>query len=288
MFVKDGECVALLQWALPQLELRWDGFRRVRGQVCKRIARRARELGLANVAAYRSYLEAHPAEWGTFDGMCRVSISRFCRDRGVFALLSESVLPELALRASERGDRSVRLWSAGCAGGEEPYSLAIAWSVSVAPDHPDVTLRVLATDADSAQLERARAGVYPSGTLRDVPPSWLHAAVTRSGAGLRVRDEHRAAVELLQQDLRREMPAGVFDLVMCRNVAFTYFGQELQRRVLDELLQRVRGGGFLVIGKREQLPHEPSLTEVAEGTRVYRRVPAVALGEAKTSTAGEL
>src|SRR5262245_46489236 len=124
--MKDADCVALLQWALPRLALRWEGFRNVRGQVCKRIARRTAELGLGPIAASRPYLEAHPEEWSFVEGLCRVTISRFFRDRGVFDRLRLEILPELAVARSEG---AVRAWSAGCASGEEPYTLAIVWQL---------------------------------------------------------------------------------------------------------------------------------------------------------------
>ncbi|MBM4089995.1 MAG: hypothetical protein FJ276_11330 [Planctomycetes bacterium] len=95
----DRECVEFLQWALPQLSLRWPGFRRVRRQVHKRIVRRLSELGLRRIADYRAYLDTHAAEWSVLDAMSRISISRFYRDRDVFEHLRDAVLPELAERA---------------------------------------------------------------------------------------------------------------------------------------------------------------------------------------------
>jgi len=83
----DLECILFLQWALPRLRLRWARFRKVRRQVCKRISSRMRELELPDTAAYRSFLEAHPAEWPLLDSLCRVTISRFCRDCAVFLFL---------------------------------------------------------------------------------------------------------------------------------------------------------------------------------------------------------
>jgi chemotaxis protein methyltransferase CheR len=109
----DPELVAFLQWALPRLSLRWAGFRKVRGQVRKRIHRRLRELGLPDLAAYRAHLEREPDEWAQLAAMCRITISRFWRDRGVFDWLTGR-LPELATTGR------LRAWSAGCAGGRAP------------------------------------------------------------------------------------------------------------------------------------------------------------------------
>jgi len=97
--LSDSDCVAFLQWALPRLRMRWPGFRKVRKQVCKRIRRRIAALELSGIAAYRQWLEDHPGEWEVLDGMCRITISRFYRDRGVFDALAGEILPGLARRA---------------------------------------------------------------------------------------------------------------------------------------------------------------------------------------------
>ena len=111
--MNDRDCVDLLQWALPRLRLRWAGFRKVRRQVCRRIRRRLRELDLTVMGAYRTYLEAHPEEWSHLDRLCRISISRFYRDRGVFDRLAEEVIPRLVETVLRRGQRELGCWSAG-------------------------------------------------------------------------------------------------------------------------------------------------------------------------------
>src|SRR3989304_6160796 len=100
--MKDTDCVAFLQWALPRLGLRWPGYRRVRGQVCKRIDRRIQTLALSGPAADKVYLSEHATEWAALDALCSIPISRFYRDRAVFDALGEQILPELAERATAR------------------------------------------------------------------------------------------------------------------------------------------------------------------------------------------
>ena len=119
---RGEDWAALLQWALPRLDLAWPGFRKVRGQVCKRVRRRMKRLGLADFDAYRARLEADPKEWRVLDGFCRITISRFFRDRGAFEVLRRVVLPEIARRSAAE-QRPARIWSAGCASGEEPYTV---------------------------------------------------------------------------------------------------------------------------------------------------------------------
>ena len=100
----DCECVEFLQWALPQLGLRWPGFRKVRRQVHKRIVRRLSELSLTRLSEYRDYLVIHSNEWALLDKLSRISISRFYRDRDVFNHLRDEILPDLARTARCRGD----------------------------------------------------------------------------------------------------------------------------------------------------------------------------------------
>ncbi len=264
------DCVAFLKWALPRMGLRWQGYRRVRRRVCKRIARRVRALGLRDVAAYRAYLDAHADEWPVLDGLCRITISRFFRDPGVFAHLAGCILPCLAEAAAGRGASCVRCWCAGCASGEEPYSLILAWTFEAASRSPE--LSIVATDADERLLERARDARYPAGCLKDVPAHWRDRAFGRSGKLHCLRPEFRACVVFERQDVRRTAPEGRFDLVLCRNLAFTYFTEEVQRDVLRRLVTVLAPGGALVIGARERLPGEVAeLASWAPELGIYRR-----------------
>ena len=252
--MKDPDCVAFLQWALPRLGMRWAGFRRVRRQVCKRIARRLRKLNLPDVDAYRRHLEARPEEWEVLDGLCRVTVSRFYRDRGVFDCLRDTVLPSLAAAASARDEGVLRAWLAGCASGEEAYSLKAVWELCVRPRFPELPLRLLATDADADLLARARRGRFGESSLKDFPEAWRDAVFERCDGGSSVRPAFREGIELEVGDLRRELPEGPFQVILCRNVAFTYFDEPLQRRTAARLAERCVAGGALVIGIHEAIP----------------------------------
>jgi chemotaxis protein methyltransferase CheR len=181
--------VAFLQWALPRLGLRWSGFRRVRRQVWRRIGRRIADMHLSGPDAYRSYLESHPEEWAVLDSFCRIPISRFLRDRAVFERLATDVLPTLADGALQRGDARVRCWSAGCASGEEPYSLVLLWHFELRPRYPGIACHVLATDVEESLLARARAARYRRSSLREVPEEWIESAFTRDGEWFELRTE---------------------------------------------------------------------------------------------------
>lgn len=271
--MKDGDCVSFLQWCLPRIGMRWAGFRRVRRQVCKRIGRRIRALGLADVDAYRAYLAAHPEEWAVVDAFCRITISRFFRDRQLFEILAERVLPEMAERAAFERRVEIRCWSAGCASGEEPYSLSIAWRMLAGRRFPGVHLAIIATDADAGLLARARAGRYRAGSLKEVPAAGLEAAFERAGDAYRIRPAFRGGIAFERQDIRFAMPDGPFDLVLCRNLAFTYFDSATQRRVLDGIARRTVAGGILMIGGHETLPENEQFVALADCRQIWRKGP---------------
>jgi chemotaxis protein methyltransferase CheR len=239
--------------------------------VCKRIGRRLAALGLPDAAAYRAFLGVHPEEWGALDGLCRVTVSRFFRDRAVWDWLRAEGLPAGARLARASGEGALRCWSAGCGSGEEPYGLAILWRIALAPAFPDLALRVLATDADEEVLERARRACYAPASLREMPPDLVPAAFEWRGAELCLRAAFREGVELVRADVRRDLPAGRFHLVLCRNLAFTYLDDDGQRRALSAIGARLAPGGLLVVGGHERLPAgEGGFERCAGPLPVYR------------------
>ena len=275
----DKNCVAFLQWALPKMAFKWSGFRKVHGQVCKRVRRRIVELGLEDFRAYQTYLERHTGEWARLDGYCRITISRFFRDRGVFEALAEAVLPALA-RAAHGEVRPLRAWCAGAASGEEPYSLTILWQLALAKAWPDTPLKVVATDSDPLMLARAEVACYPPGSLKDLPAGWVEKAFTPQNGGQDggqdgtwcLKPEFKTAVTGLRQDLREACPAGVFDLILCRNLAFTYFDDATQKNVAARIAGALCPGGALVLGAHENLPDAPAAFAPWPGvSHVWRR-----------------
>jgi chemotaxis protein methyltransferase CheR len=266
-----SDCTALLQWALPQLGLRWPGFRKVRNQVCRRLTRRLRELGLGDFAAYQARLEADPAEWRILDECCHITISRFFRDRRIFEVLRTRVLPDIAAHARSEA-RSAAIWSAGCASGEEPYTIKILWDLEVAKAQPSVSLSIIATDIDHAMLARARQACFEPSSLHELPPPLIEQAFERAGPLYCVKPMHRQAIEFLAQDLRSEVPAQLFDLILCRYLAFTYFAETLQHKVTTGMIERLRPHGYLIIGTHERLPEDfPQLQPLVSEPHILQR-----------------
>lgn len=271
-FVQDSEGIQFLQWCLPRLGLRWPGFRKVRKRVYKRVARRIQELGLPGLSAYRAYLDTRADEWAVLDGFCRIPISRFYRDRGIFQCLEEEVLPELGALAAHRGKTELNCWSIGCAAGEEPYTLAIVWRLGPGLRLPDLQVRILATDIDPENLARARRGCYARSSLKDLPPAYLELAFVPTAQEWCVGEPYRDGVTFVEQDVRQAAPPGPFDLILCRNVAFTYFDEARQRNALRTIVERLAAGGALVVGRGETLPDlDPGLEVWSARSGIYRR-----------------
>ena len=274
--MKDAEGVRFLQWSLPQLRLRWPGYRKVRRQVYKRTSARLQSLGLHSLDDYRSYLETHPEEWEILDSSCWVPISRFYRDKSVFQFLEQDGLPSLARQVLAESEMVLRCWSIGCAGGEEPYSLSLLWKLALEARFPAIRLAILATDVDDQAIARAERGCYQPGSLKDLPESWRMKGFDRTSEGFwMIKPEFREPVTFLKQDIRQAVPEETFHLILCRYLAFTYFDGPLQSKTLRDLVERMHIGGALVIGKNERLPdRDAGLIPWSEKEGVYRRAPA--------------
>jgi len=272
--IPDAEGIRFLQWCLPRLGLRWPGFRKVRRQVFKRINQRMQELELFNVADYWHYVEAHPQELLVLDTLCWIGISRFYRDRGTYEDLQKSVLPQLAQMLVARGDEQISCWSAGCAGGEEPYTLVILWNEILKPKFPTLALRIVATDVDPLAIQRAERGCYRASSAKELPAAWRERAFTQVADGLCLKDEYRSPITFIVQDIRKKLPDGPFHLILCRNLVFTYFDEAMQRKTMQRITAELAPGGVLVLGKLESLPEgHGALMPWFPSLGVYRKIP---------------
>jgi len=269
--MKDKACICFLQWALPHLHMRWPGFRKVHGQVCKRLGRRLEELDLCNLISYRMYLENHPLEWHILDSMCRITISRFFRDRGVYESLQSQIFPEFIKNARRTGNKTLSCWCIGAASGEEPYSLSLLWELSGLKRY-NTDFKILATEVDQLMINRAWNGCYPESSIRELPPEMKTRGFSRKENQFCLKETFKKRVHILQQDIRNELPESSFHLILCRNLVFTYFSRELQKKILQQILKRLKPGGALVIGSHEELPLAlPSLVPWMPGRAIYRR-----------------
>ena len=261
------EYESFLAEALPPLGLDPKAHRR-RG-LRRRVVRRMESLGIREYSAYLDRIRRDAGEEVVLRGLLTVTISRFFRNARLFRALGETVLPLLAARGEP-----VRVWSAGCASGEEAYSVRIAWE-EMEGEKPPIAL--VGTDIDDEVLSRTSQGVYPESSLREVPRDLRrkYFAPSREPPGVILDERIRRSVTFLRHDLLRDDPPGRFGLTLCRNAAFTYFSPPRRVSVAERLAESLERGGFLVLGRTERLPAEMSdrFEEAFPAERIFRKRP---------------
>ncbi len=252
--MKDTECIKFLQETLPKINMQWNGFRKVRKQVCKRINKRLAELSLKDLKSYEKYLNQNPKEWKILDSLCRVTITRFFRNKKTFEYLGQVGIPYLIQNLLHQKIFSFKCWSAGCASGEEPYSLKLAWEHLVEPFPGKMILEILATDIDADLLKRAEQARYPQSSLKELPNHWVSEAFDFNNKQFTLKEKYKHNIQFIKQDIRKTDLEGPFDLILCRNLAFTYYDFESQVKILSKIDQLIRPEGLLVLGNHESLP----------------------------------
>jgi len=242
--------------------------------VAARLLRRIRELGLVTYGAYYRRVVEDKAELTLMLDAITTNETQFFREGRHFELLNESLIPEWREQAARGArDRRVRIWSAGCSTGEEPYSLAMAL-LSALPPEEGWDVQILATDLSTRVLEVAKAGVYTAEKAAGIPRQHLQAFMLR-GVGsqdgnVKVSPTLQAAVTFRHLNLNDEDwdVGGPFDAVLCRNV-FIYFNQVTRNRIVTALLGHLRPRGYFFVGHSESLGSMPGLETVIP--TVYRK-----------------
>ncbi len=239
--------------------------------VLRRVERRMAVVQAPTLEDYTRYLETHADETGALVKALLIKVTEFFRDPDAFQYLRTSVLPEIVARARNE-DRRLRVWSAGCATGEEAYSLSMIVADLVGPEIAEWGIRVFATDLNEEAVAFARRGVYPAAMLANVPDEYrdrFFEAV--DGASFRVSKSLRQMVIYGQQDLSRGVPFPRIDLVVCRNLLI-YFQPELQEELLQLFAYSLHEtSGILFLGKAETArPSNASFELVNKKWKIYR------------------
>ncbi|HEX9898910.1 MAG TPA: protein-glutamate O-methyltransferase CheR [Candidatus Methylomirabilis sp.] len=237
----------------------------------RRITIRQRACGASTLRAYLKLVGQNPVERGRLVRALTIHVSQFFRNPSTFRAIQGEVLPALLTRR-QAGGRPLRLWSVGCACGEEPYSLAILLLEDGTESRQTHSSTIYATDIDPTSLHQAREGRYPAASLATLPAPWRKRYFTREADRYLVGPEARRLVFLKLHNILEPVPFGRIDLILCRNVLI-YMNEVLQGRVLQALVEALNPGGFLVLGKVEGLtgPARDLLELVNVPERIYRK-----------------
>jgi chemotaxis methyl-accepting protein methylase len=237
-----------LKEAATLLGLQWRPFHR-KG-IRRKVERRVTEIGLSGFEEYLLKVRKDSEEHLRLSKILTVTISRFFRDQEVFRTLSQSIFPGLL----KEDIRKLKTWCIGCASGEEPYSLALLWHEEFQQTWPQVYLSILATDIDEDLLERAKEGTYKNSSLKEVLGGTVKNFFGKEDEFYILDQTIRDGVEFKKHDILHEEPFSGMDIVLCRNLAFTYFSKENQIEILKKMVTSLKEKKFLVIGKEENLP----------------------------------
>jgi chemotaxis methyl-accepting protein methylase len=257
-----------LREACPGLDLEWRKYRRRSAR--HRLDARLQELGIGAYGDYLELLRTDAREAALLSDLMRVTVSRFFREAREWQVLTDRILP--AMITAVPGDGRLRAWSAGCCGGEEPYSLALIWLEYLRPRYPDRLFEILATDIDDACLERARRAIYRWESLREIPPDIRNRRFSAENSQWHLDEKVMTLVRFEKRNLVADPPPREIDLLLCRYLAFTYYKGERLRTAVQRLRDSLRPRGILMIGVKEVLP-SPALEffEPVPGSTVFYR-----------------
>ncbi len=238
--------------------------------ILRRIGRRMAVTHNTNIRDYTDYVRSHPDEIRELVKAFLISVTGFFRDPEAFEFMRMNIVPELIDHGKENG-RTLRLWSAGCATGEEAYSLAMLIADQLGPDLPEWNIKIFATDLSSEAIAFARRALYPENVLQDLPPDFKDRFFERIDHGYRVVKSLRQVVIFGQQDISRGTPFPRIDLVTCRNLLI-YLKPELQQIVLDRFAYSLhQSPGYLFLGKAETArPTKSTFELVNKKWKIYR------------------
>lgn len=255
---------------LNKLNLSWTGYRKVRKGVKKRIARHMHLLECKTMAAYFTELDRSDETRQECHCLMSVSISRFFRDRQLWQSLGNKMLPFLISKNKE----TIKVWSAGCACGEEAYSFRIVWNRLEKRFGHLPGLEITATDFNSDYLERARAGVYQSSSMREVDKDSRSICfeTKKGGALFAVKSFLKKNITWKKHHLLSDPPGQNFDIIFLRNNLLTYYQDQLKKPAFKNVIDALSPSGIIVIGSHEVLPFETdNLIHITPFSYVFRK-----------------
>ena len=234
----------------------------------RRIQKRMREVGVESYAAYSDYLEVHPHEFGPLFDTVLINVTAFFRDPPAWDFVANTLLPRIR---ADKGEAPIRVWSAGCASGEEAYTLAMLLVEAFGEEEFKQRIKIYATDADEGALATARLGSFESRHTAGIPPEMCEKYFEAAGTRYVFRPDLRRCMIFGRHDLIQDAAISRLDLLVCRN-ALMYFNAETQEKILARFHFALNKSGYLFLGKAETLlTHNNSFKPVDLRHRIFAR-----------------
>jgi two-component system CheB/CheR fusion protein len=264
----------------PGLEPLLDYLKRTRGfdftaykrsSLNRRIRKRMQAVAVREFGEYVDYLEAHPEEFQELFNTILINVTSFFRDMEAWQYLATQIVPRLV---EAEPNEPIRVWSAGCASGQEPYSIALLLAEALGIERFRQRVKIYATDVDEDALAQARHATYTPHQVEDVPPDLLAKYFERTTNHYVFHKELRRSVIFGRHDLVQDAPISRIHLLLCRNTLM-YLNSDTQAHILARFHYALNGGGFLFLGKAEMLlTHAHLFSPVDLKHRVFVKVPA--------------
>ena len=259
---------SLLEFVKESRGFDFTGYKR--SSILRRISKRMSEVGVDSLEAYIDYLELHGEEFAQLFNTLLINVTGFFRDPLTWEYLAEEVLPQMV--AARPPDSPLRVWSAGCASGEEPYTVAMVLARVLGDDAFRDRVKIYATDIDEEALDSARLGAYLPRQVEDVPADALERFFERTDQRYVFRKDLRRNVIFGRNDLVHDAPISRVDLLVCRNTLM-YFTADTQSQVLRRFHFALDDEGVLLLGKSEMLiTHTDLFTPIDLKRRTFRKV----------------
>ncbi len=219
-------------------------------QMRRRIESLMNRRGYQSFLAYYNLLASDRQALNEFMDRITINVSEFFRNVERWQVLEQRILPQIL---EQKNDNSLRIWSAACSTGEEPYSLAMLLKTSF----PGIRYKILATDIDSVVMQRAQAAVYPIAQITQIPQRFRQQHIVERSGTFEIAADVRQTVEFRQHNLLADPYPSAIDLIVCRNVLI-YFTDDIKDRLYRQFAASLTMGGVLFVGSTEQIfrPHE--------------------------------
>jgi two-component system CheB/CheR fusion protein len=241
-----------------------------RSSLTRRVDRRMAQVGVSDYAEYLDHLQVHSEEFTALFNTILINVTGFFRDPDAWAALRDEVLP--GLLAAKSSGEPIRVWSAGCASGEEAYTLAIVLAEMLGVQEFRQRVKIYATDVDEESLTQARQASYSSREIQGVDAAYLEEYFEQTGGRFVFRKDLRRAVIFGRNDLVQDAPISRIDLLVCRN-SLMYFTAETQARILSRFHFALADAGVLFLGKAEMLlSHSALFLPIDLKRRIFRKV----------------